>query len=163
MDKTYQEGIRQSPYEAMFGIKPKRGITSSFFLANKLQILKPKNNSKKLLILLKPKQQLEETVNTFEENLSHGHTENHTPKRNIEEHLQPTTSSYQALNEQHEFISIKKIGRERESSTSSNKMLRTSKKKKFVLLKLVRPYEYKSSMSTVVVQMAEMCWHLLLE
>ncbi|GBN67396.1 KRAB-A domain-containing protein 2 [Araneus ventricosus] len=28
---TYHEGIRQSPYEAMFGIKPKRGIASSFF------------------------------------------------------------------------------------------------------------------------------------
>ncbi|GFS47099.1 KRAB-A domain-containing protein 2 [Trichonephila clavipes] len=55
---TYHEGIRQSSYEVMFGVKAKRNTASSFCLANKSQISKPKNNSKKLPILLKPKNSL---------------------------------------------------------------------------------------------------------
>ncbi|GFS99176.1 KRAB-A domain-containing protein 2 [Trichonephila clavipes] len=57
------EKIRQSPYEVMIDVKAKRGIASSFFcLANKSQISKPKNNSKKLPILLKPKNILKKLV-----------------------------------------------------------------------------------------------------
>ncbi|GFX67467.1 hypothetical protein TNCV_3463561 [Trichonephila clavipes] len=52
---------------------------------------------------------------------AHGHTENHIPKKNIEEDMQSTTSSHQVLTEKHELIYKKKSGHERESSTASNK------------------------------------------
>ncbi|GFT16575.1 KRAB-A domain-containing protein 2 [Trichonephila clavipes] len=53
-------------------------------------------------------EQLEETGNTSEKHLSGGHTENHIPKKNIEEDLQSTTSSHQVLTEKHELISKKR-------------------------------------------------------
>ncbi|GFU21880.1 KRAB-A domain-containing protein 2 [Trichonephila clavipes] len=76
---TYNEGIRQSPYEAMFGVKAKRGIASSFLPSEQIANIETK-------------EQLEETGNTSEKNLSGGHTENYIPKKNIEEDLQSTTS-----------------------------------------------------------------------
>ncbi|GFQ87378.1 KRAB-A domain-containing protein 2 [Trichonephila clavata] len=60
---TYPEGIRQCPYEAMFGIKAKRGMASSFLPSEQIaNISKPKNNLKKLPILLKPKNSLKKLV-----------------------------------------------------------------------------------------------------
>ncbi|XP_067125299.1 KRAB-A domain-containing protein 2-like [Centruroides vittatus] len=145
---TYHEGICQSPYETKFGVKPKRGIASSSLPG-------------KQIANIETKEQLEEIVDTFEENLSSGHNEYHIPKKNIEQELQPTTSSYQALTEQHKFISIKRAASKDNLLLQATKMLRTSKRK--FLLKLVILYEYKSLMSTVAVQMPKMCWRLLLE
>ncbi|XP_023211665.1 KRAB-A domain-containing protein 2-like [Centruroides sculpturatus] len=111
---TYHEGIHQSPYEAMFGVKPKRGIASlpGEQIAN-----------------IETEEQLEEIVNTFEENLSSGHNEYHIPKENIKEELQLTTSSCQALTEQHEFITIKRAAAKENLLLKATKMLRTSKRK----------------------------------
>lgn len=72
---TYHDGICQSPYEAMFGVKQKRGKPSSSLPGEQIANIKTEEN-------------LKEIVNTFEENLSSGHTENHTPNENIEEELQ---------------------------------------------------------------------------
>lgn len=113
---TYHEGIRQSPYEALFGVKPKRGIASSSLPGEQI-------------VNIETEEQLEEIVNAFEENLSSDHTENHIPKENIDEELQPTTSSYQALTEQHEFISIKRAAAKENLLLQATKMLQTSKRK----------------------------------
>ncbi|XP_043497554.1 KRAB-A domain-containing protein 2-like [Polistes fuscatus] len=113
---TYHEGIRQSPYEAMFGVKPKRGIASSSLPDEQIANIETE-------------EQLEEMVNTLEENLSSGHTENHIPKENIEKELQPAMSSYQTLTEQHEFISIKRAAAKENLLLQATKMLRTSKGK----------------------------------
>ncbi|XP_055924454.1 KRAB-A domain-containing protein 2-like [Argiope bruennichi] len=83
---TYREGIRQSPYEAMFGIKAKRGIASSFETEEQLE---------GIANTFETEEQLEKTGNTSEKNLNGGLTENQTPKKNIEEDLQFTTSSHQ--------------------------------------------------------------------
>ncbi|XP_023213446.1 KRAB-A domain-containing protein 2-like, partial [Centruroides sculpturatus] len=103
---TYHEGICQSPYEAMFSIKPKRGIVLSL--------------PGKQITNTEIEEQLEEIVNTFEGNLSSGHNEYHIPKENIEEEMQPTTSSCQALTE-HKFISIKR------AATKENLLLKATK------------------------------------
>ncbi|GFU57338.1 KRAB-A domain-containing protein 2 [Trichonephila clavipes] len=126
---TYHERIRQSPYETMFGFKAKRGIASSFCLANKSQISKPKNILKKLPIPLETEEQLEETGNTSGKNFSGAHTENHMPKKNIEEDLESTTSSHQVLAEKHELISKKRADAKANLLLQATKMLRTSQKK----------------------------------
>ncbi|GBM60030.1 hypothetical protein AVEN_147593-1 [Araneus ventricosus] len=125
---TYHQGIHRSPYEAMFGIKPKRGISSSFLPGEQIANIETEEQLEEIANTFKTEEQLEKTVNTFEENLSNGHTENHISKRNIEEDLQPTTSSYQALTEQHEFISIKRSAAKENLVLQATKMLRTSKK-----------------------------------
>ncbi|XP_023225321.1 KRAB-A domain-containing protein 2-like [Centruroides sculpturatus] len=112
---TYHEGICQSLYEAMFGIKPKISIASSSLPG-------------KQIANIETEEQLKETVNTFEENLSSGHNEYHSPKENIKE-LQSTTSSYQALTEQHKIISIKRAATKENLLLQATKMLQTSKKK----------------------------------
>ncbi|GFV08849.1 uncharacterized protein TNCV_3820921 [Trichonephila clavipes] len=86
---TYHDGIHQSPYEALFGVKAKRGIALSFLASRQIANIEIE-------------EQLEETGNTSEKNLSDGHTENHIPKKNIAEHVQPTTSSHQILTEKHQ-------------------------------------------------------------
>ncbi|XP_067140873.1 KRAB-A domain-containing protein 2-like [Centruroides vittatus] len=116
---TYDEEICQSPYEAMFGVKPKRGIASSSLPGEQIANIETEEQF--------------EDINTFEENLSSGRNEYHIPKENIEQELQPTMSSYQALTE-HEFISIKRSAvksstLKRESSTSSNENVMNLKKK----------------------------------
>ncbi|GFW39032.1 hypothetical protein TNCV_1830241 [Trichonephila clavipes] len=65
----------------------------------------------------------------LKKNWSGVHTENHIPKKNIEEDLQSTTSPHQVLIEKYELISKKSV-RERESSTVSNKNV-TNLTKKF--------------------------------
>jgi hypothetical protein len=57
---TYHEGIRQSPYEALFGVKPKRGIASSSL---------PRGQ----IANIETEEQVEAYVNTFEENLGSDH------------------------------------------------------------------------------------------
>ncbi|XP_023238740.1 KRAB-A domain-containing protein 2-like [Centruroides sculpturatus] len=81
---AYHEGICQIPYEAMFGVKPKRGRASSSLPGEQIANIETE-------------EQLEEIVNTFEGNLSNGHNKYHIPKENIEDELQPTMSSCQAL------------------------------------------------------------------
>ncbi|XP_067145116.1 KRAB-A domain-containing protein 2-like [Centruroides vittatus] len=61
---TYHEGIRQSPYEAIFGVKSKRGTASSSLPGEQIANIETE-------------EQLEEIVNTFEENLSSSHNEYH--------------------------------------------------------------------------------------
>nr|CAI5827771.1 unnamed protein product [Callosobruchus analis] len=63
---TYHEGIRQSPYKAFFGVKPKRGIASSS-LPN-VQITN-----------IETEEQLEAYINTCEENLDSDHIDDHVP------------------------------------------------------------------------------------
>ncbi|GBL79998.1 hypothetical protein AVEN_29020-1 [Araneus ventricosus] len=113
----------------MFGIKPKRGIASSFLPGEQIANIETEEQLEEIANTFETEEQLDETVDTFEENLSNGHTENHIPKRNIEEDLQPTTSSYQALTEQHEFISIKRSTAKENLRLQATKMLRTSNKK----------------------------------
>ncbi|GFX28339.1 transposase [Trichonephila clavipes] len=135
--------MRQSPYEAMFGVKAKRGIESSFLASEQIANIKTEEHLEETANTFETEEQIKETGNTSEKNLSSGHNENDIPKKNIEEDLQFTTSSHQVLTEKHELISKKKNGCERESSNlllQATRMLRTSQKK--FLLKLVILYEY---------------------
>ena len=100
---TYHERIRQSPYEAMFGVKGIRGITSYF-----LPILKPKNNSKKFPILVKRKNRIKKLLILLKIELSGGHSENHISRKNFEEDLHSTTFPHQALTGKLELILIKR-------------------------------------------------------
>ncbi|GFW60913.1 KRAB-A domain-containing protein 2 [Trichonephila clavipes] len=59
---------------------------------------------------------------------SGGHTENHIPKKNIEDDLQSTTSSHQVLTEKHELISKKRAAAKENLLLQAIKMLRTSRK-----------------------------------
>ncbi|GFW83134.1 hypothetical protein TNCV_3236821 [Trichonephila clavipes] len=77
--------------------KQKKHSIVFFCLANKSQISKSNNILRKLPIPLETEEKLEETGKTSEKNLSGGHTENHIPKKNIENDLQFTTSSHQVL------------------------------------------------------------------
>ncbi|KAM4707160.1 baculoviral IAP repeat-containing protein 1-like [Discoglossus pictus] len=126
---TYHEGIRQSPYEAMFGIKAKRGIASSFLPSEQIANIKTEEQLEEIANTFETEEQLEETVNTSEKNLSGGHTENHIPKKNIEEDLQSPTSSHQVLTEKHKFISIKRAAAKENLLLQATKMLRTSQKR----------------------------------
>ncbi|GFU85566.1 hypothetical protein TNCV_761861 [Trichonephila clavipes] len=92
-------------------------------------LLKPKNSFNKLPILLKRKKQLEETGNTSEKIERWSYRKPYS-KENIEDDLQSTTFLHQFLTEKHEFISKKKIGCEKESSTASNTNV-TNLNKKF--------------------------------
>ncbi|XP_055944438.1 uncharacterized protein LOC129975400 [Argiope bruennichi] len=123
---TYHEGIRQSPYEAMFGIKVKRGIASSFLPSEQIASIETEEQLEEIANTFETEEQLEETGNTFEKNLSGGQTENQIPKKNIEEDLQSTTSSHQVLNEKHELISIKRAAAKENLLLQATKMLRTS-------------------------------------
>ncbi|GFU78453.1 KRAB-A domain-containing protein 2 [Trichonephila clavipes] len=69
---TYHEGIHQSPYEAMFSVKAKRGITY-FLPSEQIANIETANT-------FETEEQLEDTGNTSEKNLSCGHTENYIPK-----------------------------------------------------------------------------------
>jgi hypothetical protein len=129
---TYHEGIRQSPYEALFGVKPKRGN-------------------------IETEEQLEAYVNTFEENLGSDHIDDHVldesdvdnqntkPSMSSSQALtdpppstsstqaltdpQLSTSSCQALTEQHELIYSKRVAAKENLLLQATKMLRTSKRK----------------------------------
>ncbi|GFV25840.1 uncharacterized protein TNCV_3868081 [Trichonephila clavipes] len=90
---TYHEGIRQSPYEAIFGVKAKRGIASSFLPSKQIANIKTEEHLEEMPTPLETEEQLEETGDTFGKNFSGGHTKNHMPKKNIEEDLQSITSS----------------------------------------------------------------------
>lgn len=74
----------QSPYEAIFGVKPKRSIASSSLSGNQITNIETEKHLKEI----------------FEEYPSSVHTKVSIPKENIEKRLQPTTSSYQPLTEQ---------------------------------------------------------------
>ena len=127
----------------MFSVKAKRGIASSFLPSEQIANIEAE-------------EQLEELFNTSEKKLSGGHTENHIPKKNIEEDLQSTASSHQVLAEKHELISIKRATAKENILLQATRMLRISQNN-FLLLKMVALYEYKSLMSTMVVQIPEMC------
>ncbi|XP_023288360.1 KRAB-A domain-containing protein 2 [Orussus abietinus] len=124
---TYHEGIRQSPYEAMFGVKAKRGIASTFLPGEQIANIETEEQLEEIANTSETEEQLEETVNAYQKNLSGGHTENHIPKKNIEEDLQPT-SSHQILSEKHELISIKRAAAKENLLLPATKMLRTSQK-----------------------------------
>ncbi|GFQ71841.1 KRAB-A domain-containing protein 2 [Trichonephila clavata] len=124
---AYYEGIRQSPYEAMFGIKAKRGIASSFLPCEQITNIETEKQLEEIANTFETEEQLEETGNT-EKNLSGGHSENHIRKKNIENYLQSTTSSYQVLTEKHELISIKRAAAKENLLLQATKMLRTSQK-----------------------------------
>ncbi|KAJ8976200.1 hypothetical protein NQ317_018866 [Molorchus minor] len=111
---TYHEGIRQSPYGALFGVKLKRGIASSSL---------PRGQ----IVNIETEEQLGAYVNTFEENLDGSDVDN---QNTILVNLEPSTSSSQVLAEQQKLISSKRVAAKRESSTSSNKNV-TNVKKKF--------------------------------
>ncbi|XP_067132267.1 KRAB-A domain-containing protein 2-like [Centruroides vittatus] len=107
---TYHKGICQSPYEAVFGVKSKRGTASSSLPGEQIANIETE-------------EQLKEIINTFEENLSNGHNKYHISKENIEEELHPTTSLYQALTERHEVISIKRAATKENLLLQAIKML----------------------------------------
>lgn len=112
---TYHGGLRRSPYEAMFGIKPKRGIVLSSL-------------SDEQIASIENEDQLEEIVNTSKENLSDGHTVNHISKKSIKGNLKPTKSSYQALTKQHKST-LKRAATKENLLPQATKMLRISKRK----------------------------------
>ncbi|GFV26662.1 KRAB-A domain-containing protein 2 [Trichonephila clavipes] len=105
---TYHERIRQSPYEAMFGVKAKIIIASFFLLSEQIANIETEEQLEETANTFETEEQLEETGNISEKYLSGGHTENHIPKKNIEEVLQSTTSSHQVLTEKHELTSKKR-------------------------------------------------------
>ncbi|KAI4478054.1 hypothetical protein M0804_012245 [Polistes exclamans] len=54
-NKTYHSGIKKSPYEALFGIKPKIGLTSS--LPKEIEILQD----------IRTEEELEKIIETFKQ------------------------------------------------------------------------------------------------
>lgn len=70
-----------------------------------------------------------ETLNIFEKNMSNGHIESHIPNGNIIDDLQPVTSSYQALTEWYQFISIKRVVANENQLLQATKIIQTFKKK----------------------------------
>ncbi|GFX94951.1 hypothetical protein TNCV_3045831 [Trichonephila clavipes] len=156
------EGIRQSPYEATFGVKAKRFIASSFYLSEQIVNTETEEQLEEIANTFETQEQLKETGNTSEKNVSGGHTENHIPKKIIEDDLESTTPSHQVLTEKQELISKEKGPRKRIFYYKQQKFYEPHKKN-LLLLKLVILYEYKSLMWTVVVQITEMYLGLLLE
>ncbi|XP_057669973.1 KRAB-A domain-containing protein 2-like [Diorhabda carinulata] len=125
---TYHERIRQSLKEAMFGVKAKRGIASSFLPGEQIANIETEEQLEEIANTSETEEQLEETVNASKKKLSGGHTKNHIPKKNIEEDLQPTTSSHQILTEKHELISTKRAAARENLLLQATKMLQTSQK-----------------------------------
>lgn len=125
---TYHEGIRQSPYEAMFGVKAKRGIASSFLPSELIANIETEEQLEEIANTCETEKQHEETVDTSEKKLSGGHSENHISRKNIEEDLHSTTFPHQALTGKHELISIKRAAAKENLLLQANKMLRTSQK-----------------------------------
>lgn len=119
---TYHEGIRQSPYEALFGVKPKRGIASSS-LPNKQ------------ITHIETEEQLEAYVNTCEENLIDDHIsdvsdmddqntiETNPPSPNVLTNPQPTTSSSEVLTNPQSSTSSSEMPTDVQPSTSSTQTL----------------------------------------
>ena len=62
---TYHEGIRQSPYEAMFGVKAKRGIASSFLPSELIANIETEEQLEEIANTCETEKQHEETVDTF--------------------------------------------------------------------------------------------------
>ncbi|XP_053309752.1 KRAB-A domain-containing protein 2-like [Spea bombifrons] len=125
---TYHEGIRQSPYEAMFGVKAKRGIASSFLPSELIANIETEEQLKEIANTCETEKQHEETVDTSEKNLCGGLSENHISRKNIEEDLHSTTFPHQALTGKHELISRKRAAAKENLVLQANKMLRTSQK-----------------------------------
>ena len=125
---TYHEGIRQSPYEAMFGVKAKRGIASSFLPSELIANIETEEQLEEIANTCETEKQHEETVDTSEKKLSGGHTENNILRKNIEEDLHSTTFPHQALTGKHELISIKRAAAKENLLLQANKMLRTTQK-----------------------------------
>ncbi|XP_035210146.1 KRAB-A domain-containing protein 2-like [Stegodyphus dumicola] len=123
---TYHEGKRQSVYEAIFGVKAKRGVASSFLPSEQIENIETEKQLKEIANAFETKEQLEETGNTSEK--IGGHTENHIQKKNIQEVLQSTMSSHQVLTETDELISIKRPAAKDNLQLQATKMLRISKK-----------------------------------
>lgn len=69
-NKTYHKGICQSPYQALFGSKPKRGIASPSLPGEQIANTETE-------------EQLKDIVNTLGKNGSSGHIDCHIPKENI--------------------------------------------------------------------------------
>lgn len=86
-------GICHNPYEAIFDVKTKRGIASSFLPSKQIANIKTKEHLEEITNTVETEKKLEETVNTFEANLSSRHTENLIQKKYMKEDLQSTTSS----------------------------------------------------------------------
>lgn len=123
---TYHEGIRQSPYEALFGVKPKRGIASSS-LPNE-QITN-----------IGTEEQLEAYVNTCEENLINDHIDDHVsdvsdmddqntietnpPSPHVLTNPQPRTSSSEVLTNPQPSTSSSEMPTDLQPSTSSTQTL----------------------------------------
>ncbi|XP_015600310.1 KRAB-A domain-containing protein 2-like [Cephus cinctus] len=63
---TYHETIRQSPYEAMFGAKAKRGMASSFLPSEQIANIKTEEQLEEIANTFETEEELEETVNTSE-------------------------------------------------------------------------------------------------
>ncbi|GFU52687.1 KRAB-A domain-containing protein 2 [Trichonephila clavipes] len=62
---TYHEGICQNPCEAMFGVKAKRGIASSFSPNGQIASIETEEQLEEIANAFETKEQLEETSNTF--------------------------------------------------------------------------------------------------
>jgi hypothetical protein len=106
---TYHEGIRQSPYEALFGVKPKRGIASSSL---------PRGQ----IANIETEEQLEAYINTFEENLGtddHVLDESDVDNQNTKADPQPSMSSSQALSDPPPSTSSSQALTDPQPSTSS--------------------------------------------
>ncbi|GFV69179.1 KRAB-A domain-containing protein 2 [Trichonephila clavipes] len=67
-NSTYHEGILQSPYAAIFGIKAKRGIASSFLPSEEITNIKTKVQLEEITKTFETEEQLEETGNISEKN-----------------------------------------------------------------------------------------------
>ncbi|GFU16206.1 KRAB-A domain-containing protein 2 [Trichonephila clavipes] len=126
---AYHEELRQSSYEAIFDVKAKRGIASSFLLSEQISNIETEEQLEEIVNTFETEEHLEETGNTSEKNLSGGHTENHIPKKNIEDDLQFTTPSYQVLTEKHELISKKRASAKRIFYCKKQKCSERHKKK----------------------------------
>jgi hypothetical protein len=113
---TYHEGIRQSPYEALFGVKPKRGIASSSL---------PRGQ----IANIETEEQLEAYVDTFEENLGSDHIDDHVldesdvDNQNTKTDPQPSMSSSQALTDPPPSTSSTQALTDPQLSTSSSQAL----------------------------------------
>ncbi|GFV77477.1 KRAB-A domain-containing protein 2 [Trichonephila clavipes] len=78
---TDHEGIRQSLYEAMVGVKAKRGIASFLLPSEQIANIEIEGQLKEIANTFETEEQLEETGNTSEKNLNNGHTENYIQRK----------------------------------------------------------------------------------
>lgn len=100
--------ILQSPYKAMFSVKAKKGIASSFLPGEQIANIETEEQLEEIANTSETKEQLEEIVKAYKKKFERWSYRKPYFKENTEEDQQPTKSSHRILTEKHEFTSTKR-------------------------------------------------------